>query len=73
MLLKIQQKLLRTFEQMCLDKLKEIGKASAREWAEAMGYSSPNALAKVIKRIKKEMPDRIIIYQGHSPKRYEAI
>ena len=57
---------------MCLDKLKEIGKASAREWAEAMGYTSPNALAKVIKRIKKETPHKIIIC-GKTPKRYKAI
>lgn len=68
----LQQKVLKTYDQMCLDKLKEIGKASAREWAEAMGYSSPNALAKVIKRIKKEKPDKIIIL-GKAPKRYEAI
>ncbi|MFX0058658.1 MAG: hypothetical protein ACFE8J_10205 [Candidatus Heimdallarchaeota archaeon] len=64
--------MLKTFDQMCLDKLKEIGKASAREWAEAMGYTSPNALAKVIKRIKKEMPDKIIVF-GKTPRRYEAI
>jgi hypothetical protein len=68
----LQQKVLKTFDQMCLDKLKEIGKASAREWAEAMGYTSPNALAKVIKRIKKEMPDKIIIYSRKTPKRYSA-
>ena len=64
---------MRTFEQICIDKLREIGKASAREWAEAMGYSSPNALAKVIKRIRKDMPEKIIIYQNNCPKRYEAV
>jgi len=58
---------------MCIDKLREIGKASAREWAEAMGYSSPNALAKVIKRISKNMPEKIITYQNSCPKRYEAV
>ena len=69
----MEQKILKTFEQICLDKLKEIGKASAKQWAEAMGYNTPNALAKVIKRIKKEMPNKITYSKNKRPRRYEAV
>lgn len=63
----------RTFEQMCLDKLKEIGRASAGEWATAMGYTYPNSLAKVIKRIKRKTPEKLKVYNDMTPTRYEAI
>lgn len=63
----------RTYEQICLDKLKEIGKASAKHWAYAMGYTNPNALRKVIRRITNNTPHKIKIYNGSSPRLYEAI
>lgn len=62
----------RTFEQMCLDKLKEIGRASAGEWATAIGYTYSNSLAKVIKRIKKKTPEKLKVYYDMTPTRYEA-
>ena len=67
------QKLFRTYEQICLDKLKEIGISSSAEWSKAMGYGSPNGLAKVIRRIKKTMPEKLNIYYDRKPRRYEAL
>jgi hypothetical protein len=66
------EKVLKTYEQMCLDKLKEIGMASAARWSLAMGYESPNGLAKVIKRIKVEMPEKLNIHYDKKPRQYEA-
>lgn len=67
------QKVFRTYEQMCLDKLKEIGNSSLAEWSMAMGYSSPNGVIKVIKRIQKTMPDKLKVQNDKKPRRYEAI
>jgi len=68
-----QKKLLRTFEQMCLDKLKEIGVSSSEQWSSAMGYNSRNALSRVIMRIKKNMPEKLKIYYNSKPRGYEAL
>jgi len=62
----------RTYEQICLDKLKEIGISSISEWSTAMGYASPNGLTKVIRRIKESMSDKIVIYDNKKPRQYEA-
>ncbi len=67
------QKLFRTYEQICLDKLKEIGISSAAEWSVAMGYGSPNGLAKVIKRIKNTMPEKLRVHYDRKPRQYEAV
>jgi hypothetical protein len=67
------QKIFRTYEQICLDKLKEIGKSSVAEWSMAMGYSSPNGLIKVIRRIQNTMPDKLKVYYDKKPRKYEAI
>ncbi|MFX0167698.1 MAG: hypothetical protein ACFE9V_20440 [Candidatus Hodarchaeota archaeon] len=58
---------------MCLDKLKEIGTCSVAVWSESMGYASPNGLVKVIKRIKKTMPEKMKIYYDRKPRLYEAL
>lgn len=63
----------RTYEQICLDKLKEIGRSTAREWCRAMGYTTPNSLAKVIRRIKAKTPEKLKIYGNRKPRLYEAI
>lgn len=73
MLKLIKKEIPRTYEEMCLEKLKEIGIATASEWASAMGYSTHNALAKVIKRIREEYPDKLIIVYNKKPRRYKAI
>ena len=49
----------RTYEQICLDKLKKIGRSTAAQWAFAMGYTNPNALRKVIRRITTNTPLKI--------------
>jgi hypothetical protein len=69
----VSKPVFRTYEQICLDKLKEIGRSSAKHWAYAMGYKNPNALRKVIRRITNNTPHKIKIYTGSSPRLYEAI
>lgn len=70
--LNMVEKVPRTYEQMCLDKLKEIGISSVSEWSIAMGYASPNGLTKVIRRIKERMPEKMIIHYNKKPRQYEA-
>ena len=63
----------RTYEQICLDKLKEIGKSTAAQWAYAMGYTNPNALRKVIRRILTHTPQKLNILGEKIPRFYEAV
>jgi hypothetical protein len=63
----------RTYEQICLDKLKEIGRSTAAQWAFAMGYTNPNALRKVIRRITTNTPHKLKIYDVKIPRLYESI
>jgi hypothetical protein len=70
--LKMVEKIPKTYEQICLDKLEEIGTSTAAEWSFAMGYESRNGLIKVIKRIKTNMPEKLIIYSNKKPRRYEV-
>lgn len=58
---------------MCLDKLKELGVSTASEWANAMGYETHNALAKVIRRIVNDMPEKIIVIHNKKPRYYRAL
>jgi len=71
--LKLIEKVTKTYEQMCLDKLKEIGISSGAEWSISMGYESRNGLTKVIRRIKETMPEKLIIYYNKKPRQYEAV
>ena len=72
-MLKVKRVIQRTYEQMCLDKLKELGKSTASEWASAMGYETHNALAKVIRRIVKDTPEKLIVNCNRKPRYYQAI
>lgn len=63
---------MRTYEEICLEKLKEIGIATAREWSVAMGYQHPNALAKVIRRIINTTPERLIVMYKRKPRQYKT-
>ena len=67
------QEILRTYEQICLDKLKEIGISTSAEWSAAMGYKNANGLAKVIKRINSKMPYKLKIYYDRRPRLYKAL
>ena len=58
---------------MCLDKLKELGVSTASEWASAMGYETHNALAKVIRRILNDMPEKILVNSNKKPRYYKAL
>ena len=58
---------------MCLDKLKELGVSTASEWASAMGYETHNALAKVIRRIVNDMPEKIFVTYNKRPRHYRAL
>ena len=71
--LKMIERETRTYEQICLDKLKELGLSTAEEWSTAMGYSNPNALSKVIRRIKVKEPEKLKIYYERRPRQYEAM
>jgi len=71
--LKMVEQIPRTYEQMCLEKLKEIGISSVAEWSFAMGYKSPNGLSKVIKRINERMPEKLVIHYDKKPRKYEAL
>ena len=68
-----QQEILRTYEQICLDKLKELGISTSAEWSAAMGYKSANGLAKVIKRIDRIMPNSLQVYYNRKPRLYKAL
>ncbi|MHA1916181.1 MAG: hypothetical protein ACW986_17635 [Promethearchaeota archaeon] len=68
------QEYYRTWEEICLEKLSEIGRCSAAEWAAAMGYGeNRNGVTTVIKRIRKNMPDRLKVYYEKRPRLYEAL
>ena len=73
LILKTKKIIPRTYEQICLDKLKEMGRSTASEWANAMGYDTHNALAKVIKRIVNEMPEKLIVINSRKPRYYQAV
>lgn len=63
----------KTYELMCLDKLKEIGRSTAREWSFAMGYAHRSSLAKIIRRITERYPELLKIYDNKFPRLYEAL
>jgi hypothetical protein len=63
----------KTYELICLDKLKEIGRSTAERWSFAMGYQHRSSLAKVIRRIKQRYPEKLKIYDSKYPRLYEAI
>ena len=68
-----QENVPRTYEHICLEKLSEIGISSAKEWAYSMGYESRNGMAKIIIRIRKNMPQKLKIYNSRKPRLYEAL
>ena len=67
------EEVFKTYELMCLDKLKEIGRSTAREWSFAMGYTHRSSLAKIIKRIRERYPEKLKIYDNRFPRLYQAI
>ncbi|MEJ2248416.1 MAG: hypothetical protein P8Y70_02145 [Candidatus Lokiarchaeota archaeon] len=53
--------------------MKEIGISTAKKWSKAMGYKHATCLNKVIRRIKKNMPEKLKIYNDRTPKQFEAL
>ena len=72
-LIKPKRKIYRTYELICLEKLKELGISTASQWSAAMGYEHRSSLAKIIKRIKMKYPEKLKIYYNRSPRQYEAL
>ena len=73
LILRAKKVIPRTYEQICLDKLKEVGRSTASEWASAMGYDTHNALAKVIRRIVNDSPVKLLINANRKPRYYQAV
>jgi len=67
------EEVFKTYELICLDKLKEMGRSTARDWSFAMGYTHRSSLAKIIKRIKERYPDKLKIFDNRFPRVYEAM
>ena len=44
-----------TYEQMCLNKLEELGRSTLKEWATAMGCKSQNSMSKIVKRLENDL------------------
>lgn len=72
-IIKLKKKVLKTYELICLDKLKEIGMSTAAQWSVAMGYEHRSSLAKIIKRIKVKYPEKLKVYYNRTPRQYEAL
>lgn len=55
-ILKIHNKkeLYDTWDNWCLRKLKEIGKSTMKQWAEAMGYKVPQNMQRPVRNLEKE-------------------
>jgi len=63
-----------TWDEICLDKLKEIGKASLTEWATAMDYKNSGSMVKPAKNLEEQGKIRVIRNKsGKIKKYYEAI
>jgi len=68
------EKKFRTWDQMCLDKLKEIGRSSLTKWANAMGYeNSCNITRMSIILLEKGLIKDIPNPGGKVRRYYEAI
>ncbi|MGB5911091.1 MAG: hypothetical protein WBH31_07865 [Promethearchaeia archaeon] len=72
-LIKPKKKMFRTYELICLEKLKKLGICTAARWSAAMGYNHRSSLAKIIKRIEIKYPNKLKIYYNRSPRQYEAL
>lgn len=69
----IKKKPFRSFEQICLDKLKELGPSSMKNWAQALGYSNSNGIEKIVKRIQVTTPEKIRVRYNVRPRVFEAL
>ena len=59
-----------TWEDWCLEKLGELGRATIKEWGKAMGLIHPGSLRAVIKRLDGKL--KIIRNKSTRTKYYEV-
>ena len=63
-----------TWDDICLDKLKEIGKASLTEWATAMDYKHVGSMVNPARHLEEQGKIKVIRNKsGKIKKYYEAI
>ncbi len=69
-----KKEIFRTWDQMCLEKLKEIGKASLTKWATAMDYVNSASISKTAQNLEEQGKIKVIYSKsGMIKKYYEAI
>lgn len=69
-----EKQIFRTWDQMCLEKLKEIGKASLTKWATAMDYVNSASISKTAQNLEEKGKLKVIYAKsGMIKKYYEAI
>lgn len=69
-----EKKVFRTWDEICLDKLKEIGKATLTEWTIAMGYKNSGSMTKPARNLEEQGKIKVIRNKsGKIKKYYEAI
>jgi len=69
-----EEKTFRTWDEICLDKLKEIGKASLTKWATAMDYKNSASISKTAQNLEIQGKIKVIYPKsGITKKYYEAI
>jgi len=69
-----ENKIFRTWDEFCLEKLKEIGKTSLTEWATAMGYKNSASISRTAQNLEEQGKIKVIHTKGGMIKKYyEAI
>jgi DNA-binding transcriptional regulator GbsR (MarR family) len=69
-----ENEVFRTWEKICLDKLREIGKASLTKWATVMDYKNASNMSKTVRNLERQGKIRVIYPKGERIKKYyEAI
>lgn len=60
---------MKTFEQIALDKLKELDFPSRTEWAKSLGYKTPQAFQHTLRKLIKQ--NKVIEIRKKRPYRYQ--
>ncbi len=69
-----EKEVFRTWDQMCLDKLREIGRSSLTKWGKAMGYDNSTNITRMSQNLLEKGLIRDIPNPGGRVRRYyEAV
>jgi len=69
-----KEEVFRTWDQMCLDELKELGKSSLTKWSKAMGYTNSTCMTRTANNLIKKGLVRGVPNPGGKVRRYyEAV